>query len=157
MAVQWCTGSEPRALFVFVGPHSVIRLRNALRPSSFPPPYPPPPSDLPLHHSPPIRPFASRYPPLALFRPHHQGPSSTGGSNGCGGICQAVTHPHGRILGYVFARSLPLAFHLCHILSLSFFLSFFSSVPASPYYYLSRYTDLHSSVHSSVHIRPTST
>lgn len=36
-----CKGSEPRALFVFVGPHSVIRLRNALRPSSFPPPYPP--------------------------------------------------------------------------------------------------------------------
>ncbi|KAG7199128.1 hypothetical protein KM043_018019 [Ampulex compressa] len=30
-------GSLPRALFVFVGPHSVIRLRNALRPSSFPP------------------------------------------------------------------------------------------------------------------------
>lgn len=38
------------------------------------------------------------------------------GSNGCGGICQAVTHPHGRILGYVFARSLPPTFHPCHVL-----------------------------------------
>lgn len=28
------------ALFVFVGPHSVIRLLNAPRPSSFPPPQP---------------------------------------------------------------------------------------------------------------------
>lgn len=30
----------PLALFVFVGPHSVIRLLNAPRPSSFPPPQP---------------------------------------------------------------------------------------------------------------------
>lgn len=33
-----CKGSVPLALFVFVGPHSVIRLLNAPRPSSFPPP-----------------------------------------------------------------------------------------------------------------------
>lgn len=35
-----CKGSVPLALFVFVGPHSVIRLLNAPRPSSFPPPQP---------------------------------------------------------------------------------------------------------------------
>lgn len=110
MPAQWCKGSEPRALFVFVGPHSVIRLRNALRPSSFPPPYPPPPDDLPLRH-PPARPSVPVTLPFSNspFRPHVPS-SSSGGSNGCGGICQAVTHPHGRILGYVFARSLPPRF-----------------------------------------------
>lgn len=72
----------------------MIRLRNALRPSSFPPPYPPPKSPL----QPPSSPLLS---PVLL-----PVPSFSGGSNGCGGICQAVTHPHGRILGYVFARSL---------------------------------------------------
>lgn len=35
-----CKGSVPLALFVFVGPHSVIRLRNAPRPSSFAPQQP---------------------------------------------------------------------------------------------------------------------
>ena len=30
-----CKGSVPPTLFVFVGPHSVIRLLNAARPSSF--------------------------------------------------------------------------------------------------------------------------
>lgn len=30
-----CKGSVPPTLFVFVGPHSVIRLLNAPRPSSF--------------------------------------------------------------------------------------------------------------------------
>lgn len=37
---EGCKGSVPLALFVFVGPHSVIRLLNAPRPSSSPPPQP---------------------------------------------------------------------------------------------------------------------
>lgn len=72
----------------------MIRLRNALRPSSFPPPYPP---RLPLIVV-PARPPACAHPFDSRYHP-------TGGSDGCGGICQTVTHPHGRILGYVFARS----------------------------------------------------
>lgn len=102
---------------------------------------------------PPIRPSPSPRHPVGLPFTHVP-PSSTGGSNGCGGICQAVTHPHGRILGYVFARSLPPAFHPCHVLSLPFFLPPFSPPAAAAF--LDVRICIHSSVRPSVHTRPTS-
>lgn len=88
----------------------MIRLRNALRPSSFSPPYPP-------LKSPPTPPSPPLLSPVLL-----PVPSFSGGSNGCGGICQAVTHPHGRILGYVFARSLSSVSSVTLVRSLPFFL-----------------------------------
>lgn len=102
---------------------------------------------------PPIRPSPSpRHPCRSPLQPHVP-PSSTGGSNGCGGICQAVTHPHGRILGYVFARSLPPAFHpsVTSSLSLSSFPRFHPPVPPrSPRF--SMYGS--ASIRPSVHTRP---
>lgn len=155
MTVQWCKGSEPRALFVFVGPHSVIRLRNALRPSSFPPPYPPPPGDFPppapLTAHPSVRvPLPSLGPlPPARTAVIHRGQQRLRW-NLPGGNSSA--RPYSRICFCSFSSSRVSS--LSRSLSLSLFLFLCFRFPL--YYYLSRYTDLHSSVHSSVHICPTS-
>jgi len=77
----------------------LLRLLLLLHPVAFPAPSAHPLIPVPVASSCP----AARQ----LLSPPRVPPSSSGGSNGCGGICQAVTHPHGRILGYVFARSLP--------------------------------------------------
>lgn len=151
----WCKGSEPRALFVFVGPHSVIRLRNALRPSSFPPPYPPLPSSYlsPRAHRPSANPSVSpppspRHPSSACSYPL----PSTGGSNGCGGICQAVTHPHTAVFSDMFLRVL-CVLPRARFIPVTSFPSFLPSFPPPtlprfcPRNTPPRRTDLHPSVH----------